>query len=226
MSQHEKQTFGSNLLNLSPVVCSNTSSKSTVMPRAHPMTSFLDATQWKNSSLIFAKVKTYLRSNLSKKLKLIASLMASGHARGFTKYTFKPNSLLLTRQKKNSLRNDASAKHSIKQKTFTNAYLLTCHHKKRRNSMPYLTNTGSFSKVPSDSYPPNLSTLKSNLMPSLSMDVHSLFQKPTKAWYAMKSNTFVTSTSSASVMKANGPHLLLELPRNMVRFNSSQTSAN
>jgi hypothetical protein len=27
-------------------------------------------------------------------------------------------------------------------------------------------------------------------------------------------------------MKANGPHLLLELPRNMVRFNSSQTSAN
>jgi hypothetical protein len=32
-----------------------------------------------------------------------------------------------------------------------------------------------------DSYPPNLSTLKSNPMPSLSMDAHYLFQKPMKA---------------------------------------------
>jgi hypothetical protein len=60
----------------------------------------------------------------------------------------------LKRQKKNSLRNDTSAKHSIKQQTFTNAYLLICHHKKRRNSTPYLTNIGSFSKAPLDSYPP------------------------------------------------------------------------
>jgi hypothetical protein len=43
--QLEKQTFGSNLPNLPPVVCSNTSSKSTAMPRLHPMTSFLDVTQ-------------------------------------------------------------------------------------------------------------------------------------------------------------------------------------
>jgi hypothetical protein len=110
----------------------------------------------------------------------IVSLMASGHVRAFTKYTFKLNSLLLKRQMKNSLRNNASAKHSIKQQTFTNAYLLICHHKKRRNSTTYLTNIDSFSKAPLDSYPPNLSTLKSNPMPSFSMDMHSLFQKPMK----------------------------------------------
>jgi hypothetical protein len=33
------------LTEFAPVVCSNTSSKSTAMPRAHPTTSFLDATQ-------------------------------------------------------------------------------------------------------------------------------------------------------------------------------------
>jgi hypothetical protein len=74
-----------------------------------------------------------------------------------------------------------------------NAYLLICHHKKRRNSKTYSTNINSFSKAPLDSYPPNLSTLKSNPMPSLSMDVHSLFQKPMKAWYTMKLITFATS---------------------------------
>jgi hypothetical protein len=63
-------------------------------------------------------------------------------------------------------------------------------------------------------------------MPSLSMDAHSLFQKPMKAWCAMKSNAFATSTSSTSATKANGLHLLLELPRKMVRFDSSQTFAN
>jgi hypothetical protein len=123
----------------------------------------------------------YLRSDLSKTLKLIANLVASGHVHAFTKYTSQLNSLKLKRQKKNSLRNDASAKHSIKQQTFVNAFLLTCHHKKRKNSMPYLTNIGSFSKAPSDSNPPNLFTSKSNPMPSLSMDAHYLFQKPTKS---------------------------------------------
>jgi hypothetical protein len=137
--------------------------------------------QCNESNLIFSTVKMYPRSDLSKKSKLIASLVASGHFRAFNKYTFKLNSLLLKRQKKKSLRNDTLAKHSIKQQIFTNAYLLICHHKKRRNSMTYLTNTDSFSKAPLDSYPPNLSTLKSNPMPSLSMDVHSLFQKPMKA---------------------------------------------
>jgi hypothetical protein len=58
------------------------------------------------------------------------------------------------------------------------------------------------------------------------MDAHSLFQKPMKVWYTMKSNTFAASTCSAGVMKANGRHLLLELPRKMVRFDSSQTSTN
>ncbi len=43
--QPEKQTFGSNLQNLPPVVCSNTSSKLTATPRVHPTTSFLNATQ-------------------------------------------------------------------------------------------------------------------------------------------------------------------------------------
>jgi hypothetical protein len=75
--QPEKQTFGSNLLNLPPVVCSNTSSKLTATPRAHPKTSFLDATQWRNSNSTFSTVKTYPRSNSSKKSKLIASLVAS-----------------------------------------------------------------------------------------------------------------------------------------------------
>jgi hypothetical protein len=126
-------------------------------------------------------MKMYLRSDSSKKLKLIARLVASGHICTFAKYTFKLNSLLLKRQKKNSLRNNASAKHIIKQQTFTNAYLLTCHHKKRRNSMTYSTNIDSFSKAPLDSYPPNLSTLNLNPMPSLSMDAHSLFQRPMKA---------------------------------------------
>ncbi len=120
------------LLNLPPVACSKTNSKSTAMPRVYPTTSSLDVTQWKNSSSIFSTVKTYLRSTLSKKLKLIASLVPSDHVRTFTKYTFKLNSLLLKRQKKNSLRNNTSAKHSIKQQTFTNAYLLICHHKKRK----------------------------------------------------------------------------------------------
>jgi hypothetical protein len=41
-----------------------------------------------------------------------------------------------------------------------------------------------------------------------------------------ESNAFATSTSSASVTKVNRPHLLLELPRKMVRFDSSQTFAN
>jgi hypothetical protein len=41
--------------------------------------------------------------------------------------------------------------------------------------------SGSFSRAPLDSFPPSLFTLKSNPMPSLSMDVHSLFQKPMKA---------------------------------------------
>jgi hypothetical protein len=63
-------------------------------------------------------------------------------------------------------------------------------------------------------------------MPSLSMEARSLFQKPMKAWYAMKSNAFATSTSFAGVTKANGLHLLLELARKMVRFDSSQTFAN
>jgi hypothetical protein len=58
------------------------------------------------------------------------------------------------------------------------------------------------------------------------MDARSLFQKPMKAWYAMKLNTFAASTSSAGATKANGLHLLLELPRKMVRFYSSQTFAN
>jgi hypothetical protein len=118
---------------------------------------------------------------LSKKLKLIASLMASGCFCTINKYTFKLDSLQLKRQKKNSLKNDTLAKHSIKQQIFTNAYLLIYHHKKRRNSMTYSSNIDSFSKAPLDSYPPNLSTLKSNPMPSLSMDMHSLFQKPMKA---------------------------------------------
>jgi hypothetical protein len=63
-------------------------------------------------------------------------------------------------------------------------------------------------------------------MPSLSMDAHSPFQKPMKAWYAMKSNAFATSMSSAAVTKVNGPHPLSELPRKMVWFDSSQTFAN
>ncbi len=53
--------------------------------------------------------------------------------------------------------------------------------------MPCSTNTGSFSRAPLDSFPPSLFMLKSNPMPSLSMDMHSLFQKPMKAWFAMKS---------------------------------------
>jgi hypothetical protein len=93
-------------------------------------------------------------------VKIIASLLASGHTHDFTKYTFKPNSLLLTKQKKNSLRNNASAKHSIKQQTFANAHLIICHHKRRRNSMPCLTNIGSFSRAPLDSFPPSLFTSK------------------------------------------------------------------
>jgi hypothetical protein len=39
-------------------------------------------------------VKIYLRSDSSKKSKLIASLMASGHICAFTKYTFKLNSTI------------------------------------------------------------------------------------------------------------------------------------
>jgi hypothetical protein len=58
------------------------------------------------------------------------------------------------------------------------------------------------------------------------MDAHSLFQKPMKAWYTMKSNAFATPTSFTDAMKVNGRHLLSELPRKTVRFNSSQTSAN
>jgi hypothetical protein len=46
----------------------------------------------------------YPTSDLSRKLKLIASLVASGHIRAFTKYTFILNSFLLKRQKQNSLR--------------------------------------------------------------------------------------------------------------------------
>jgi hypothetical protein len=63
-------------------------------------------------------------------------------------------------------------------------------------------------------------------MPSLSMDMHSLFQKPMKAWYTMKSNASATSMSFAGGTKANGLHLLSELPRKRVRFDSSQTSTN
>jgi hypothetical protein len=63
-------------------------------------------------------------------------------------------------------------------------------------------------------------------MPSLSINAHSLFQKPMKAWYAMKLNAFATSMSSASATKVNGLHLLLELPRKKVRFDSSQTFTN
>jgi hypothetical protein len=78
-----------------------------------------------------------------------------------------------------------------------------------------------------DSFPPSLFTSKSNPMPSLSMDAHcSLFQKPMKAWYATKLNTYAASTSSTGATKANGLHLLSELPRRMVRFDSSQTFAN
>jgi hypothetical protein len=73
------------------------------------------------------------------------------------------------------------AKHSIKQQTFANAYLIICHRKKRRNSMPCSTNTGSFSRAPLDSFLPSLFTSKLNPTPSLSMDTHSLFQKPMKA---------------------------------------------
>jgi hypothetical protein len=40
---------------------------------------------------------------------------------------------------------------------------------------------GSFSRAPLYSFPPSLFTSKSNPMPSLSMDAHSLFQKPMKA---------------------------------------------
>ncbi len=96
MLPQEKQTFGSNLLNLPPVACSNTSSKLTVTLRAHPMASSLDVMQWKNSILIFSTVKMYLRSNSSKKLKLIARLVASGHVGAFTRYTFKLNSCRCT----------------------------------------------------------------------------------------------------------------------------------
>jgi hypothetical protein len=77
-----------------------------------------------------------------------------------------------------------------------------------------------------DSFPPRLFTSKSNPTPSLSMDAHSLFQKPMKAWYTTKLNAFAASTSSAAVTKANGPHPLSELPRKMVRFDLSQTFAN
>jgi hypothetical protein len=77
-----------------------------------------------------------------------------------------------------------------------------------------------------DSFPPSLFTSKLNPMPSLSMDTRSLFQKSMKAWYAMKSNAFAASTSSAGVTKVNGLHLLSELPRKTVRFDLSQTFAN
>jgi hypothetical protein len=68
----------------------------TVTLRAHPMASSLDVMQWKNSILIFSTVKMYLRSNSSKKLKLIARLVASGHVGAFTRYTFKLNSCRCT----------------------------------------------------------------------------------------------------------------------------------
>jgi hypothetical protein len=182
--------------------------------------------QWKNSNLIFSTVKMYPRSDSSKKLKLIASLMASCHAHGFTKYTFNPNSLLLTRQKKNSLRTDTSAKHSIKQHTFANAYLIFCHHKKRRNSMPSSTNRflfkGTLGLLPTKPVHTRQNQIQCQAFPY----AHSLFQKPMKAWYAMKSNAFATSTSSAGKTKVNGLHLLLELPRKTVRFDSSQTFIN
>jgi hypothetical protein len=39
----------------------------------------------------------------------------------------------------------------------------------------------------------------------------------------MKSTAFATLMSFASAMKVNGLHLLSELPRKMVRYDSSQT---
>jgi hypothetical protein len=63
-------------------------------------------------------------------------------------------------------------------------------------------------------------------MPSLSMDAHSLFQKPMKARYAMTLNDFATSMSFTGATKANGLHLLMELPRKTVRYDLSQTFAN
>jgi hypothetical protein len=152
-----------NVPNSPPVACLNARSKLTFkhkikVDRNARSTSYdiilgcdamKDVRQWKNFNSTFSTVQTYLRSDSSKKLKLIASLMAFGHVCTFGIYFQTQQSTI--EQKKNSLRNDASAKHSIKQEIFTNAYLLICHHKKRRNSMTYSTNIDSFSKAPLDS---------------------------------------------------------------------------
>jgi hypothetical protein len=93
-------------------------------------------------------------------------------------------------------------------------------------SMTYLKNIDSFSKTPLDSYPPNLCTLKSNPMPK---PFHGCTFSVPKAYENMICNEvkrLCHLNVFASATRVNGPHLLLELPRKMVRFDLSQTSTN
>jgi hypothetical protein len=93
--------------------------------------------------------------------------------------------------------------------------------------MTYLTNIDSFSKQGTLGLLPTKPIhvkLKSNAKPS-----HGCAFSVPKAYKSMicnKLTTFAASMSFASATKVNRPHLLLELPRKMVRLNSSQTFAN
>jgi hypothetical protein len=114
---------------------------------------------------------------------LIASLVASGHAHDFTKYTFKPNSLLLTKQKKNSLRNERRFSQAQYQAADVCKSLPNHLSSQEKEKLYALLDKHRFlfKGTLGLPFPPTLFTSKSNPMPSLSMDAHSLFQKPMKA---------------------------------------------
>jgi hypothetical protein len=151
--------------------------------------------------------------------------MASGHIRAFTKYTFKLNSLLLKRQKKNSLRNDASAKHRIKQQTFTNVtYYLSSQEKKKLydllNKHQFLFK-GTLTLIPTK---PVHVEIKSNAKP-----FHGHAFSVSKAYESMIHNE-VNCLCHLNVLcqcnKSKWAAPSFGTPKKMVRFDLSQTSAN
>jgi hypothetical protein len=163
---------------------------------------------------------------LSKKLKLIASLVASGHVHAFTKYTFKLNTSTIEKAEEEFLEKQCFSQAQY-QVADLHKCLPTYLSSQEKEKLYDLLNKHRFlfkctlGLLPTK---PVHVEIKSNAKP-----FHGCTFSVTKAYESMikmKLNAFATSMSFAGATKAKGLHPLSELPRKMVRFDLSQTSAN
>jgi hypothetical protein len=187
------------------------------------MTSFLDATQSRNSNLTFSTVKTYPRSDLRKEVEI------DYKPRGFWSRSRLHQVYFQAQQSTiDKAEEEFDEKQCFSQAQYQAADLCKClpnHLSLQEKEKLYAVLDkhrflfkGTLGLLPTK---PVHVEIKSNAKP-----FHGHTFSVPKAYESMIRNEVTTSTSSAGATKANGPHLLSELPRKMVRFDLSQTSSN